>query len=439
MATLGAGEQPRRRPNLDPDGKTCGAVALSRRPSHGAPSKEPDMHTHHALRWLPAVPPATLAALLAAGGAQAAGIERVIPSTTRILYEEGNYGELGLSYTDPHQSGDDAYLGFAGIDATVEGNTGDLFDDHSNFSASFKGVITPQLSYALLYDQPYGTATTYGNAPMTGAAPGLVFNYDGTTADLDTNQLTAVMAYDLPRNFKAFAGLRAQELDASAAIPFVGPTAGLPGYTVDAGSDWGYGWLIGAGWSRPDIAARVSLTYYSAVDHDLDTTEFGDTPLPPPLENDTQTDVSTPQSVQFEAQTGVAPRTLVFGSIRWVDWSEFDIAPPTYSSPLVVGAPLVDYDDDWWTYGLGVAHQITDALAGSLSLTYEPEVGGQLTTLGPYDGRTTVTAALSYDVQAFNVTGGVTYGRLGDTSNVLETDFDDGSVWGLGLRVGYSF
>ena len=62
-----------------------------------------------------------------------------------------------------------------------------------------------------------------------------------------------------------------------------------------------------------------------------------------------------------------------------------------------------------------------------------------MTSLGPYDGRTTATAALSYDWNQWNFTGGLTYGVLGDTANLLETDFNDGSVWGAGLRVGYTF
>ena len=164
---------------------------------------------------------------------------------------------------------------------------------------------------------------------------------------------------------------------------------------------------------------------------------FRDGPL------NTTTDVDTPQSVALDFQTGVAPKTLIFGSVRWVDWSEFSIEPPVYAelTQAITGAPrpLVEYADDWWTYSLGMGHQFTDTLAGSLSVTYEPDVGGVMTTLGPYDGRTLATAALSYDLGRANVTGGVTYGRLGDTTNLLATDFDDGSVWGAGVRVGYSF
>lgn len=65
----------------------------------------------------------------------------------------------------------------------------------------------------------------------------------------------------------------------------------------------------------------------------------------------------------LEAQTGVAANTLVFGSIRWVDWSEFTIEPEMYAQITagILGEPraLVDYPEDWWTYNLGVARQFT--------------------------------------------------------------------------------
>jgi hypothetical protein len=53
--------------------------------------------------------------------------------------------------------------------------------------------------------------------------------------------------------------------------------------------------------------------------------------------------------------------------------------------------------DDWWTYNLGLGRQLTDALAGSRSVTREPSVGGEMTSRGPDDGRTTATPALSKD------------------------------------------
>lgn len=380
----------------------------------------------------------SLVALVGAGGAHAAALEQVVPSTIRLLYEPGMYAEVGIGYTDPHQSGDGLAIppNGAGIPSGFySGNTGDVFDSRWNYSGAFKGDINERLSYAITFDQPLQADTTYGGALFTNAPTGFSYPfYQGSFADLKTYQIMAALAYDVTDNVKVFGGLRAQRLDAKAGISFV------DGYRIDAEKKWSYGYMLGAAYERPDIALRVALSYYSKISYDLSTSESIDS-LPVPIRDTTE--VETPQSVQLDFQTGVAPKTLVFGYVRWVDWSEFSIAPQLYGQAIegLIGVPrpLVDYADDWWTYNLGVGRQLTETLAGSLSITWEPSVGGEMTSLGPYDGRTTATAALSYDYGQWNFTGGLSYGVLGDTHNLLQTDFDDGSVWGAGLRVGYSF
>lgn len=367
---------------------------------------------------------------LATGFAHAAALEQTVPPVVRLLYQEGTYGEIGTTYTDPHQSGEGATLPPpVGAPTFVPGNTGDVFRGRWNFSGAFKGDINDRLSYLLVFDQPYAADTHYGK----GSFPASVFTYDGSLADLNTYQFSGLLAYDLEGGFKLYGGLRAQRLDAKAAIPFIN------GYSVDADPNWGYGYLFGVAYARPEMALRVALTYSSKINHDLDTSEFTATTGTV----DTSTSVDTPQSATLEFQTGVAPKTLIFGSVRWVDWSNFAIEPPLYAATTaaLLGAPraLVEYQDDWWTYSLGVGRQLTDTLAGSLSITWEPSVGGVMTTLGPYDGRTLGTAALSYDLGKINITGGVTYGVLGNTKNLLATDFNDGWLWGAGLRVGYTF
>ena len=47
-----------------------------------------------------------LAAIAAAGSAHAGALEQVVPSTIRLLYEEGRYVEFNAVYADPEQSGD---------------------------------------------------------------------------------------------------------------------------------------------------------------------------------------------------------------------------------------------------------------------------------------------------------------------------------------------
>lgn len=366
---------------------------------------------------------AAASGLLAAAPALPAAIEKAIPSTTRILFEEGLYGELGIAWFDPHQSGSGADLAPLGVPMMVPGSTGDVFEPQSALNGALRGDIGDRLSWALLLDQPYGADTRYGPGSFD---PG-IFTYDGTAADLDTWQVTGVVGWDVTPAVRVYAGARAERLSADASVPF------LAGYDIDTDADWGAGWLVGAAFSRPEIALRVALTYSSAISHAMPTTEYS---TPTGAVRST-TDLKTPQSVSLEAQTGVAPRTLVFGSIRWVDWPQFRVSPEVYET--VVGMPLVAYTDPWWTYTLGVGRQISDRLAGALSVAWEPAVGGDLTTLGPYDGKTTLTAAMSYEIGRTSLTGGVSYGALGDTRNPLRTDFDEGSILGLGLTLGYAF
>lgn len=386
---------------------------------------------------------ASLVALAAAGQVQAAALEQTAPSTVRLLFQEGRYVEFGAVWQNPDQSGEGAVIPpvppVLPDGAVLPGNTGDVFDSFWSFTGAYKADVNEKLSYLLVFDQPLQAHTNYGSGSFPQLGPPLPASlYGGSLADVKTYQISAVLAYDVRPDIKLFGGLRAQRLDAEAGIAFV------QNYSVKADDKWGYGWLVGAAYEKPEIALRLALTYQSKIGYDLDTAEtitpFGTTT---PLTFDTNTDVDTPQSVQFDFQTGVAAKTLLFGYVRWVDWSEFNVNPPVYEdvTAALLGAPrpLIDYADDWWTYNLGVGRQLTDTLAGSLAITWEPSVGGEMTSLGPYDGRTTGTAALTYETGPFDISGGVSYGVLGDTENFLQTDFNDGSVWGLGLRVGYTF
>ena len=363
---------------------------------------------------------ASVALLAYPGFVHAAALENAVPQPVRLLYEDGTYGEIGFVYVDPHQSGDDATDPTSAV--TFSGNTGNVFNSRTYVGAALKGDINDRLSYLLVLDQPYAVDTEYGPGTFPGGFP-----YDGTTAKVHTYQLTGVLAYDLNDRVKGFAGLRAERLDAKATIPFIAD------YSIDAGENWGYGFLAGAAYARPEIGLRVSLTYFSGIDHSLDSDEF----TTATGAQSTQTDIDTPQSATLDFQTGLNPKTLLFGSVRWTDWSDFSIEPPVYTQ--VTGRPLVDYQDDWWTYTLGLGRQFTDDLAGSFFVSHEPSVGGIMTSLGPYDGRTTATATLSYDYQRFNFLGALSYGVLGDTHNLLDTDYNDGTTLALALRVGYSF
>jgi long-chain fatty acid transport protein len=361
---------------------------------------------------------AAVAGLLPPQDTRAAGIERAVPSMLP-LFRGGTYGEANVANVRPRLRGEGAPA--VGLDGT----TTDLFDDYTRVALALKGNLTRQTSFLLSLDQPWGANTNYGQ----GSFPPPPAPYGGTVAELNSTALTATLAHDVTPAVKVWGGMRAQRADARAAIPFIAD------YTIETNKDWGVGYLIGAGYQIPDIALAFALTYHSGIEHAFSTTETSTAPGLETLAG--SAGFETPQSVTLEFRTGVADDTLLFGSIRWVDWSKFAIEPPAYVA--ITNEPLVDYETDWWTYTLGVGRRINDTWAVAVQASYEPQAGATLTTLGPIDGLKTVGGSLTYTSGPLELTGGISYGWIGDTSNAFGTRYEGGTVAAAGLRIGYSF
>ena len=200
-----------------------------------------------------------LATIAMSGSAHAGALEQVVPATIRLLYEEGRYIELGATYIDPEQSGEGVTIppnnagapsGFFG------GDTGQIFDSDWSYSGAYKADFNDRFSYLLAFDQPFAGHTTYG----AGSFPFPV--YQGTSADMETWQVTAALSYDVTPNIKLYGGVRAQRFDATVDVSF-------PTYSLESDEEWGWGYLVGAAYERPEIALRVALTYYSDISYDL--------------------------------------------------------------------------------------------------------------------------------------------------------------------------
>ncbi|MCV6584282.1 MAG: outer membrane protein transport protein [Marinibacterium sp.] len=348
--------------------------------------------------------------------AMAGGIERTVQSVA-VIFEKGRYLELGLTFASPDVSG----VG-SDLTATPGVGSGNILESYQNYSFAFKDDINEKLSYALIFDQPFGADVAYPDTNYFGA---------NTTAELNTNALTGVLQYNINGNASVFAGARVQSLSANANVPFLG------NYKIDADRDVSVGYLVGAAYEVPEIAARVSLTYNSGIDHDFDTDEsFG------PLGMQTQTEIDTPQSVNLEFQSGINPKTLLFGSIRWVEWSAFEIAPPAFVA--ATGSPLAGYADDRITYNLGVGRALNENWSLLASLGYERQTGSPTGNLTPTDGFMRYTVGAIYRKDKIKVTAGISYVDIGDANSQLGPIFPAGiftgnSAIGAGVRIGYSF
>lgn len=381
------------------------------------------------------------ALLISAAPLAAGGIERA-PQSLAALFEEGNYAELSFGGADPTVKGTDA-LGFG---------TGDVAQGYGFVGLAYKHQFNENLSGAIIIEQPFGADIRYPSQdgipdPAATGSPVL----GDTSATVDSTTFTALLRYKFENQFSVHGGIRGSK--ASGVVNLNGggyggpPPAGLSGYNVTLDDSWGVGYVLGAAYEIPEIAARLSLTYNSSVEHDFDTTEN----IPGiPVGMDSTTTVKTPQSVTLEGQTGIAADTLLFGSIRWVKWSEFLVKPriftrdPTPDDPLGFGVSegLVTLEDTT-TYTLGIGRKFTENWSGSAALVYEPSGDDLVSPLAPTNGRKGITLAAIYTLDNMKITTGVNYSKLGNarpqTGGDPRAEMRDSEVWGIGIRVGYSF
>lgn len=365
----------------------------------------------------------------------AGGIERA-PQSLGVMFEEGNYVELSFGGVNPDVSGRDlAVFGGRG--------TGDVAKGYGFAGIAYKHQFNENLSGVFIMEQPFGADIGYGVGDSVA--------FGGTQVDVNSTTYTALLRYKFANNFSVHGGLRGSHADGNVTLSGAAYGA-LSGYNVDMDSAWGVGWVAGVAWERPDIAARVSLTYNSPVEHDFDTKEThpGIPGVLSPVESTTT--VKTPRSWVLEGQTGVAADTLVFGSIRWVKWSEFRVDPrvlvrnPTVDDPLGFGVDggLVELEDTT-TYTIGVGRKFTENWSGSLSFMYEPDGKDLVSPLAPTNGRKGVTVAAIYTHDNIKVTTGISYVKLGDafaetgTPDVARARMSGNHAWGAGVRIGYSF
>ena len=359
----------------------------------------------------------SLAVGLAAGTALAGGIDRSSQSMSP-LFETGTYAELSFGYVSPSVSGKDVGGG---------GSSGNVAAGFVLPSLAFKQDINAKLSYAVILDQAFGSDVTYG------AGSALL---GGTYAKANTADLTGVLRYKFTNRISAFGGLRVENANGSIGLRGLA-YGGASGYTVDLASNTAVGYLLGVAYEIPEYAFRVDLTYNSSIKHSFGTTETGVGFVGGPSAN---TDVKTPQSVNFDFQTGINKSTLVFGSVRWVKWSEFQVNPQQFYA--VTGSGLVSLENTT-TYTLGVGHKFTDTWSGAVSALYEPKGNSLVSPLAPTNGRYGLSLAAIYTKDNMKITTGINYTVLGNaqaaTNGTARSDFSGNHLVGVGMKIGWYF
>lgn len=326
-----------------------------------------------------------VAVSLTAGAAQAGGVDRS-GQDIGFIFEKGGYVALSYGSVKP-------------IVEATSGFYGDIANDYSSTSLAFKMDLNDKLSLGLIMDQPYGADVAYPALDLS--------------AVLNTTAITALARYKLNDAFSVHGGLSYTSIDGTY-DPAGGPDTAV---TINRSSDTGY--LLGAAWEKPEIAARVALTYFSGSDL---------------VDASSNSSFNAPQAVNLDFQTGVAANTLVFGSVRWADWSNTVIT--------VDGDDIVTYDNDTFSYSLGVGRKFNDNWSGAVTLGYEAAQGGISSALSPTDGNKSIGLGVTYTMDSIKITGGVRFVQLGDATTAglpAGNDWEDNTATAAGVKIAYTF
>ncbi|MEN2750562.1 outer membrane protein transport protein [Psychrobacter sp. FBL11] len=392
------------------------------------------------------------------------------------------------------------------------GDTGDIAESYDFFRYGVKADINDTFSIGLLYDEPFGAAAEYTgdsnfvskgdiNASITQLSGGQVNAQtiaptiqaltnqaaqepneeirnaivqqiedltlvgaiaqaeagnagENTNVEVRSQSLTGLlgMKFGANKEFQVYGGPVAQRIESEVKLRGLayGPATG---YTSNSNPDMDYGWIAGMSYSKPEIALKAALTYRSEIDHDMNIAETyplagvlaGD---PAAANRSSKYEITTPESVNFDFQTGINPTTLATAKVRWVPWGDFKITPPLYNevsqrSYGPDGLNLVDYDDDQWQVELGLAKRLAPALAVSGTVGWDSGAGDPTTSLGPIEGYYSVGLGAKYNVTPeWAVSAGGKYLWFGDAQGQLPSekivaDFDDNDGYIVGVKLSY--
>jgi long-chain fatty acid transport protein len=205
----------------------------------------------------------------------------------------------------------------------------------------------------------------------------------------------------------------------------------------------GWGWRAGLAYEIPEYAFRASLVYNSEVKLDDITGTLNLSQVNGQVYNIFGSQ-AMPDSLELKVQTGVAPGWLVFGSAKWVDWSQLQTVPfcvvgstsNCTTANDITNLPLGFRDG--WTLSGGVGHKFNDQWSGALSLTWDR---GTSQGFGTQTDTWSVGAGLAYqpnknvEIRLAGVLGVLTGGSSGPVTlggesygNEIRYSFDDDLV-----------
>ncbi|GEO84870.1 MULTISPECIES: OmpP1/FadL family transporter [Alphaproteobacteria] len=351
---------------------------------------------------------------------------------TDILFEEGEYvARSGATLVSPRR--DYETIGVGGV--TVNGTDDDFSQNYWIPSIAAKIKLADNLACALTYTQPFGADADYG--PQAQLASLLAGGSGASHKDFITNEYGATCDVNMQAGkgrFHVLGGVFLQDFEYTANA-YVGD--------LHLQDHEAFGYRVGVAYDIPEYALRAQLMYRSKVEHNADDGEFDWNPAVRPgwgLQ-DAFGSGTLPQSLKLSLQSGVAPGWLVYGSVKWTDWSVMKSLDYSLGTPVPgLYSPQQDIYNwqDGWTIQAGVGHAFNEKFSSTINLTWDK---GVATGADIYSDTWTVGAGVSIKAGPGDVRfgGAVSYLTKGSQSIAKDATYDAtaSADWAYAITANY--
>lgn len=339
-----------------------------------------------------------ITSILTASNVYAAGFEDTRLNTS-FMYDEGHSVTLQMVRKSFDVKGD-----------TLATNRS-VLADRTTSSLSAKYQLNEDLSFGLT---AYNSGAINLNYQGAGSNPaGTVINNSGPKVSLSTNSVALLANYLINDSLSLMAGARYDRYKVAQADIYRGAAAfGSPstaGFSIPSvRSDTDVVPIIGAAFSKPEIAMRVELLYQGKAEAVMPTTcstlFIGGTGC-----TSYNTTAGLPELVTLKFQTAIAKDTLLLGSIHKGKWSASQISVPDNNL-----LPTTGFKDSL-EYSLGLGRRITDKLSVTASYNWDQGWGENTDRVLRFNnGYQGVSLGARYSVENLEFTLGYSYTKLGD-------------------------
>ncbi|MBB4006036.1 OmpP1/FadL family transporter [Allorhizobium taibaishanense] len=262
-------------------------------------------------------------------------------------------------------------------------------ENYWNSRVGIKAAIGSEADCLVDYSQPWGAHSKPG-ANWVGAQSNIE-----TKIKSENYGLTCSYRFDAgPGQIRVIGGGFYQEVsgfkDRLVVPDALTPFGNGVGHLELKGDGWG--WRAGLAYEIPEYAFRASLVYNSEVKLDNITGKL-DLSQVNGANYNVYGSQAMPDSVELKVQSGIAPDWLAFGSVKWVDWSQFQQIPFYIKGTNIAITQLDLGYRDGVTVVAGVGHKFTDQWSGAVSLSWDR---GTSQGYGAQTDTWAVGAAVSY-------------------------------------------